>query len=252
MLVGGKDGSSFMPGNLNLRRSISMKPIFTGILLTSMGFGIESCSSTSTAPDTASSGAAPAASNAADSTPAPKPEPPPAIKMVVVPAETPLEVLLDGSLSSKESSAGEKFEASLAAPLVVAGTTVLEKGTKFHGRVVAAEGSGRVKGLANISLVLTDVVHDGKTTPITTSNWAMEAKSTKKKDAAKIGVAAGIGTAIGAIAGGGSGAAKGAAIGGGAGTGVVLATKGDEVELGPEARLKFTLEKPFEIPASKN
>jgi hypothetical protein len=228
-----------------------MKNVFTGILLTSMGFGIVSCSSTATAPDADSSVAAPASSNVADSAPAPKPLPKPAIKMVAVPAETPLEVLLDGSLSSDKSSAGDKFEASLAAPLVVDGTTVLEKGTKFHGHVVAAEGSGRVKGLANISLVLTDVVHEGKTTPITTKNWAMEAKSTKKKDAAKIGIGAGIGTAIGAIAGGGSGAAKGAAIGGGAGTGVVLATKGDEVELGPEARLKFTLEKPFEVVAPK-
>jgi hypothetical protein len=228
-----------------------MRYVFTGILLTSLGFGIVSCSSTSGPADADSSATAPAVSNAADRTPAPKPEPAPAIKIVAIPAETPLEVLLDGSLSSDKSSAGDKFEASLAAPLVVGGTTVLEKGTKFHGRVVAAEGSGRVKGLANISLVLTDVVHDGKTTPITTKNWAMEAKSTKKKDAAKIGVAAGIGTAIGAIAGGGSGAAKGAAIGGGAGTGVVLATKGDEVELGPEAKLKFTLEKPLEIAASK-
>jgi hypothetical protein len=228
-----------------------MKHVFTGILLTSMGFGIVSCSSPSTAPGADSSVAAPAGNNAAENTPAPKPEPAPVIKMIAVPAETPLEVLLDGSLSSNKSSAGDKFEASLAAPLVVDGTTLLGKGTRFHGRVVAAEGSGRVKGLANISLVLTDFVHDGKTTPITTKNWAMEAKSTKKKDAAKIGIGAGIGTAIGAIAGGGSGAAKGAAIGGGAGTGVVLATKGDEVELGPEARLKFTLEKPFEVAAPK-
>jgi len=171
--------------------------------------------------------------------------------MLTIPAETPLEVLLDGSLSSEKSAAGDRFEATLAEPLVVDGTTVLEKGSRFHGRVVAAEGSGRVKGLASLTLALTDVVHDGKTTPITTKNWGMEAKSTKKKDAAKIGIAAGVGTAIGAIAGGGSGAAKGAAIGGGAGTGVVLATKGDEVELGPEARLKFTLEKPVEITAPK-
>ena len=43
----------------------------------------------------------------------------------------------------------------------------------------------------------------------------------------------GRGAAIGAILGGGSGAAKGAAIGGAAGTGAVLATKGQEVRLGP-------------------
>ena len=61
--------------------------------------------------------------------------------------------------------------------------------------------------------------------------------------------AAAIGTVIGAIAGGKKGAAEGAAIGGGAGTGTVLATKGKEVELGPEAKLKFTVEKSFEVPA---
>ena len=233
-----------------------MKNVFTGILLASMGLGIVSCSSTSTAPDADSTVAAPASSNTAGNTPAPKPAPKaepaaPVVKMIAIPAETPLEVVLDGTLASNKSVAGDKFEASLAAPLVIDGATVLEKGTKFHGHVVSAEGSGRVKGKANIALVLTDVVHDGKTTPITTKNWAAEAKGTVKKDAAKIGIAAGVGTAIGAIAGGGSGAAKGAAIGGGAGTGVVLATKGDEVELGPETTMTFTLEKPVEVTAPK-
>src|SRR5882672_3269476 len=230
-----------------------MKNAMSGILLSLMALGLVSCTSATPEPGADSATATAASSNATASAPASKPAPAPAptIKMIAIPAETHLEVLLDGSLSSNKSAAGDKFEASLAAPLVIDGATVLEKGTMFHGRVVAAEGSARVKGLASITLVLTDVVQDGKTTPITTKNWGMEAKSTKKKDAAKIGVAAGIGTAIGAIAGGGSGAAKGAAIGAGGGTGVVLATKGDEVELGPEAKLKFTLEKPVEIAAPR-
>jgi len=228
-----------------------MKNAFTGILLTLMGVGLFSCSSTSTTPGADSSTAEPASSNATSSAPAPKPEPAPVVKMVAIPAETPLEVLLDGSLSSNKSSAGDKFEASLAAPLVVDGTTLLEKGTKFHGRVVAAEGSGRVKGLASLTLVLTDIVHEGKTTPITTKNWALEAESTKKNDGVIVGGAAAVGTAVGALFGGKKGALEGAAVGGGAGAGTVLATKGKEVELGPEARLKFTLEKPIEITAPK-
>jgi hypothetical protein len=228
-----------------------MKNVFTGILLTMVGFGIVSCSSTATAPGADTSAAAPASSNATPE-PAPKPAPaPPVVKMVSVPAETPLEVLLDGSLSSDKSSAGDKFEASLAAPLVVDGATLLEKGAKFHGRVVAAEGSGRVKGLASLTLVLTDVVHEGKTTPITTKNWALEAESTKKKDGVIVGGAAAVGTAVGALSGGKKGAAEGAAVGAGAGTGAVLVTKGKEVELGPEAKLKFTLEKPVSLAAPK-
>ena len=219
-----------------------MKNVFTGILLTLMGIGIVSCSPATTEP-----GANTATGEQAASAPEPKPVPVPVVKMIAVPAETPLEVLLDGSLSSDKSSAGDKFEASLAAPLVIDGTTVLRKGAKFHGRVVNAEGSGRVKGLASITLVLTDVPQDGKTTPSTTQTWGMDAEGTKKKDGAIVGGAAAVGTAVGALFGGKKGALEGAAVGAGAGTGAVLVTKGKEVELGPEARIKFKLEKPVEL-----
>jgi hypothetical protein len=62
------------------------------------------------------------------------------------------------------------------------------------------------------------------------------------------GGAAGVGAAIGAIAGGKKGAGVGAIVGGAAGTGTVLATKGKEVEVGSESRVKFTLEKDAELP----
>jgi hypothetical protein len=68
----------------------------------------------------------------------------------------------------------------------------------------------------------------------------------KGKDAAKIGIGAGIGAVIGGIAGGGSGAATGAAIGGGAGTGLVLATKGEDVVVEAGTELSATLAKPYE------
>jgi len=233
-----------------------MKNMMSATLLTLMVLLLVSCSSSTPDPAADSSVAAPASSNATANAPAPKPAPSepaapaaPVVKMVAIPAETLIDVVLDSPLASNKSVAGDKFDATLAEPLMVNGATVLAKGTKFHGHVVSAEGSGRVKGLANISLVLTAVEHAGKATPITTKTWMAEAQSTKKKDAAKVGIAAGVGTAIGAIAGGGSGAAKGAAIGAGAGTGVVLATKGDEVELGPEQKIQFTVEKAFEVAA---
>ena len=63
---------------------------------------------------------------------------------------------------------------------------------------------------------------------INTELFSRQASATKGEDATKIGIGAGAGAAIGAIRGK-KGAAEGAAVGGGAGTGVVLATKGDEV-----------------------
>jgi hypothetical protein len=140
--------------------------------------------------------------------------------------------------------------ASLAAPLVIDGKTVVDKGTKVRGRVLDAEESGRVKGLANIRLALTGIVDGARVLPIVTKPFVAEAEATKGRDAAVAGGATGIGAAIGAATGGKKGAGIGAIIGGAAGTGAVLATKGKEVEFDSESRLKFTLDKSVDLPIS--
>ena len=206
---------------------------------------------------TAAAPAPKAASNSPAAAPAPAVErtaPPPAPAAppkVTVPAGTDLTVIMIDSVSSGTNKSGDEFLASLAAPLVVGGKTVLDKGTKVRGRVIDAEGSGRVKGLANIRLALTGILDGAKTIPIVTKPFVAEAESTKGRDAAVAGGAAGIGAAIGAIAGGKKGAGVGAIVGGAAGTGTVLATKGKEVEFGSESRVKFTLEKDAELPVMR-
>lgn len=182
----------------------------------------------------------------ADKAPAPAPAPAPP-RVVTVPAGTTLSVILSTPLSSAKNQAGDSFTGNLAEPVVVNGKTVLAKGTTVEGKVVAAEGSGRVSGKATMSLALTSATVGGKTISLDTSNLSAEAESTKGRDAAIIGGGAGVGAAIGAITGGKKGAAIGAAVGGGAGTGTVLATKGKEVEFAAETRLDFTLAKDAKI-----
>jgi hypothetical protein len=173
----------------------------------------------------------------------PLPEP-----KITIPAGTRFRVSLLDAVSSDKSRPGDRFSAVLAEPVVVAGRTVLAKGTKVHGRVVEAKESGRVKGRASIELKLTEIVlKDGKSVDISTKTYSALAPATKKRDAAIIGGGAGLGAVIGALAGGGKGAAVGAAVGGGAGTGTVLATKGKEVRYGAETRLQFTLASPVQI-----
>jgi hypothetical protein len=77
------------------------------------------------------------------------------------------------------------------------------------------------------------------------------ADATKSEDATKIGIGAGAGAALGAILGGKKGAAEGAAVGGGAGTGVVLATKGDEVRFGSGTNLSTRLTAPLTVRAGR-
>ena len=159
----------------------------------------------------------------------------------VIPSGTLFKVTLADTLNSSTSSAGDLFWANLSEAVISGGATLLQEGTQVRGRVVDAEGAGRVKGRSSISLTLTDIVQDDRTIPITTNIYAAASDSQQGRDAGVIAGGAGVGAVIGAIAGGKKGAAIGAATGGGAGTGVVLATKGKEIHYGPETQFNFTL-----------
>ncbi len=228
-----------------------MKRRFRALIMWSLLLGLAACNKTlSTTNANAVSKPAEPPVNAVDqSKAAPQPEPAPEPKpATLIPAGTTLRIALIDAVSSDKNRPGDHFAASLVAPVVIGGRTVLSKGTKVRGRVVDAKGSGRVKGRASIELKLTEIVFkDGKQMDIATKPYVAVAQSTKKRDVALIGGGTGLGAVIGAIAGGGKGAAIGAGVGGGAGTGTVLATKGKEIRYAPETRLKFTLASPIEI-----
>jgi hypothetical protein len=164
-----------------------------------------------------------------------------------IPSGTVLTVLLIDALGTDTNSAGDRFLASLAAPVVVDGSTLLAKGTKVRGHVIGVEGSGRVKGVAGIRLALTDIMQGNRTIAITTDTFSATAESSTKRDAAIVAGGAGVGAVIGAVTGGKKGAGIGAVSGGGAGTGVVLVSKGKEIRYAPETRLSFTLANPVQM-----
>jgi hypothetical protein len=186
------------------------------------------------------------ASPSAVSAPSEKSITPPAVK-VTVPQGTRLRVVLHDGMGTRVSAPGSEFSAALAEPVVINGRTVLEKGSPIAGRIVDVRKSGRVKGRASLSLVLTSLVHDGKPIPIETRTYVGVAKNSKKRDIAIIGGAAGAGAVIGAITGGGKGAATGAVVGGAGGTGTVLITRGEDLHYPAETRLSFVLSKAVDL-----
>ena len=171
----------------------------------------------------------------------------PVYSEVTVPAGTTLRLELKSSVASDTSKVEDTVRAVLRQAVTIDGKQVIPAGTEVAGTVTAVERSGRVKGLAHIAYRFTSLRHDSERYDIRTAVISHEAKPTKKKDATKIAIGAGAGAALGAILGGGGGAAKGAAIGGGAGTGAVLATRGDEVRLGPGADVNTRLTSPLTI-----
>ena len=188
------------------------------------------------------------ASAAAAATPVAPPAPPaPAFREVTIPAGTTLRLDLASGVASDSSHVEDTVRATLRQAVSVKGEAVLPAGTELVGVVTDVDDSGRVKGRAHIAYRFNALRHDGERYDITTATISHQAEATKGEDATKIAVGAGAGAAIGALLGGGDGAAKGAAIGGAGGTGVVLATKGKEVRLGPGANVTTRLTAPLTI-----
>jgi hypothetical protein len=169
------------------------------------------------------------------------------VREVTIPAGTALRLDLATGVASDSSKVEDTVRATLRQAVAVNGETALPAGTELVGIVTDVDDSGRVKGRAHIAYRFNSLRHAGERYDITTSPISHQAEATKSEDATKIAIGAGAGAALGAILGGGDGAAKGAAIGGAGGTGVVLATKGKEVRLGPGANVTTTLTAPLKV-----
>jgi hypothetical protein len=208
---------------------------------------IAGCGQSGTAPESAAENGG---GNAATSAPARAPEP--KFESIVLPAGTALQVTVDQTVSSKDNNAGDKFAASVAAPVVVDGKQVVAKGASASGRVSDAKSAGRFRGNAELSITLTSLTVDGKDYDVKTSTYTEKTGSRGKRTALGTGIGAAAGAAIGAIAGGGKGAAIGAGAGAGAGaTGTALTGERD-VDVPAESKVTFKLSEPvtLRVPAS--
>ncbi len=169
------------------------------------------------------------------------------IREVTIPAGTTLNLSLTSAIASDTSNVEDAVSAELTQALVVDGRQVVPSGARVGGEVTGADGSGRVKGRAQVAFRFNTLTTGGDRYDMQTAALSRMAPATKGEDATKIGIGAGAGAVIGGLLGGKSGAAKGAAVGGGAGTGVVLATKGKEMRLGPGDDVTTTLTAPLTI-----
>jgi hypothetical protein len=168
-----------------------------------------------------------------------------------VPAGTSITVVMSNEVSTATSKEGDTFSASLAEPLVVNGHVVADRGDKTVGRVEEVISPGRVKGRAQLKLVLTELMTGNRTYKTKTEPFVAIAVDNKERDAAIIAGGAGVGAAIGAITGGKKGAAIGAIIGGGGGTATVLATPGQSMKIEPETKVNFVLKDNVRLPITR-
>ncbi len=176
------------------------------------------------------------------------PPPPREPKTVTLAAGTSITVRINETVSTNTNYPGDTFTASLVSPVIIDGFVIADRGSRAIGKVTRADKAGRVKGTAELALVLTQLhTTDGQTLNIETAPWDQEGPASKKRDAAEVAGGAALGAIIGALAGGGKGAAIGAGAGGAAGTGAVLTTRGKPAQIQAETRLTFSLNRDVSI-----
>lgn len=162
-----------------------------------------------------------------------------------VPAGTQIIWRLNNRIGSEINKSGDQFTGTIDQDLVgEKGKLVAPKGSLVRGTLIEVIPSGRVRGRAEMTLVLNEIIVGDRTYPITSNRLIIRAEPSIKEDIGTIGIGTGAGTIIGLILGGGSGAAKGAAVGAAAGTAVVFTTKGNKLEFDPEQKFAHTIQEP--------
>ncbi len=223
--------------------------VILGGAILAAGCGTTAADSGSAAADGATTGAATASdssSPAAVRKVATK-APAPSFREITIPSGTTLSLSLTSAVASDTSQVEDAVSAELTQAVTVDGRDVLPAGSTVTGQVTSAEASGRVKGRAQVAFRFDTLTAGGTKYNVQTAGVSRVAAATKSEDATKIGIGAGAGAVVGGLLGGKSGAAKGAAVGGGAGTGLVLATKGQEMRLAPGADVTTTLTAPLTV-----
>lgn len=168
---------------------------------------------------------------------------------LTVPRGTSILIRLADGINSEEDQAGQTFRARLADPLIVDGVEIAPVESDVRGRIVEAQGAGRINGAAELRLELMQITLNGVSYALTTSEYQEVADSRGGQTATRVGAGAGIGALVGLLAGGGKGAAIGAGVGAGTAGAVQVLTKGEKLNIPPETLLEFTLSEPLLVAA---
>ena len=180
------------------------------------------------------------------------PPPPPQLATVTVPSGTAIVVRLIDTIDSSTAQAGDKFHATLDAPIAIDDDVVVPAHYDVEGHVVNAQASGKFAGQALLVVQLDRIKVGDKSYDIQTDQFSQKTNSRGKNTAEKVGAGAVAGAILGGIFGGGKGAAIGSAAGAGAGGGVQAASKKPDIKLSSEKVLNFTLQAPVTlVPTTK-
>lgn len=176
-------------------------------------------------------------------------------KTYALPVGTDVSVRAEETIDSAKAVEGQTFAGEVTQDVLDAdGNVVIPRGANAQLIIRSASKGGKIRGASDLVLDLAEVSIDGRQYELSTSDLVQQGKAgvgANKRTAIYTGGGAALGAIIGAIAGGGKGAAIGAGAGGGGGALAQILTKGGAIRIPVETVLKFQLDKPLHVTASR-
>jgi hypothetical protein len=156
-------------------------------------------------------------------------------------AGSPITVRLIDPVNSEVDQLGQTYRASLDQPLLIGGRVAVARGSDATLTLTSAQHAGHFAGRTVMTLELTELVVNGRTVQVATTNASVSSAARGGRSAGVIGGATALGAVVGGLAGGGRGAAIGSVSGVGAGTLAAGTLAGTKVKLPAETRITFSL-----------
>ncbi len=175
----------------------------------------------------------------------------------LVPAGSTLHVQLTTTLSTRTTQNGDPWSGKVVEAIIAGGQEVVPAGSTAEGRVTYIKEPGKVKGVGEMRLILETIttlegsqfsvaaaLEDAQGAPgakVSGEEGTIKGPSSRKSDAASVGVSAGVGAGVGAIAGGGKGSLYGAGIGAAAAVVRSWFKRGKDIMLTQGTELTFVI-----------
>jgi hypothetical protein len=155
-----------------------------------------------------------------------------------IPVGTEFTVRLQLALSSADSRVGDSFQVVLDEPMVVAGRTVLLRGTPLTGSVVAARASAGPQDPGYLRVTLVSMAMDGKSIALQTSSIFAKGGSYKNRRTPEVKTSEGDGR----------GEVAESAMNSGSGSDFPLLPSQDDIRFSTGHRFTFRLARPLRQP----
>jgi hypothetical protein len=163
---------------------------------------------------------------------------------IVVPAGAEMSVRIEQPLSSASEQPEDTFRASVDRPVRVAGRVAIPAGTELRGIVRDSQPADRLRRGGRLSLDFDALYLGDARIDLRTRVLALDDENGKEETVRKAGLGAIIGGAVGGLLKGRTGALVGVLAGGG----VVMAERGEDVDIPEGTVLRVRLDRDLVVP----